>query len=214
MIVSVLSQKGGVGKSTLARLVAAAYAEAGWRVKIADLNTRQLTAVEWVAQRLERGDKPELFAEAFAKVREAIRQRVNYDLLVFDGRPDSDVSSLEAARLSTLVLVPTGTALDDLKPQTLFAEELVAKGVQRSRILFVLNQVADSDVAVADARRYLKMMDFRVARCALPHRTGYQMAQNDGLALYETLYPPLNERAAMLANELVEALTSFEEMSA
>ena len=38
LFLGIVSQKGGVGKSTLARLVAKEYATAGWRVKIADLD--------------------------------------------------------------------------------------------------------------------------------------------------------------------------------
>ena len=40
IFLGIVSQKGGVGKSTLARLVAREYAEAGWDVKIADLSNR------------------------------------------------------------------------------------------------------------------------------------------------------------------------------
>jgi len=34
VLVGMVSQKGGVGKSTLARLLAREYAQAGWKVKI------------------------------------------------------------------------------------------------------------------------------------------------------------------------------------
>src|SRR4051794_37335074 len=36
--IGVISQKGGVGKSTVARLIAREFAQAGWNVKIADLD--------------------------------------------------------------------------------------------------------------------------------------------------------------------------------
>jgi Mrp family chromosome partitioning ATPase len=51
LIIGVVSQKGGVGKSTLARLIAREYAQAGWRVKIADLDIQQCTAFSWQARR-------------------------------------------------------------------------------------------------------------------------------------------------------------------
>lgn len=38
LIIGCISQKGGVGKSTLARLIAREYANSGWNVKIADLD--------------------------------------------------------------------------------------------------------------------------------------------------------------------------------
>jgi len=41
MILSLISQKGGVGKSALARLLAVEFAKAGWSVKIADLDAAQ-----------------------------------------------------------------------------------------------------------------------------------------------------------------------------
>ena len=46
-LVGLVSQKGGVGKSTLARLVAREYAAAGWQVKIADLDISQGTSTDW-----------------------------------------------------------------------------------------------------------------------------------------------------------------------
>jgi chromosome partitioning protein len=45
-IIGFISQKGGVGKSTLARLVAREYASGGWNVKIADLDPAVLNANE------------------------------------------------------------------------------------------------------------------------------------------------------------------------
>jgi chromosome partitioning protein len=51
VLIGSLAQKGGVGKSTLARLIARTYANGDWRVKIADFNTKQRTSVDWVAER-------------------------------------------------------------------------------------------------------------------------------------------------------------------
>ncbi len=47
MIIAFVSQKGGVGKSTLARAVAREAAYGGLKVKIADLDTQQGTSVDW-----------------------------------------------------------------------------------------------------------------------------------------------------------------------
>ena len=43
MIISLISQKGGVGKSALARLLAVEVTKAGWTAKIADLDPAQGT---------------------------------------------------------------------------------------------------------------------------------------------------------------------------
>ena len=46
-IVAFVSQKGGTGKSTLARALAAVVAHAGLKVKIADLDPDQQTVLHW-----------------------------------------------------------------------------------------------------------------------------------------------------------------------
>lgn len=52
-IIGFVSQKGGVGKSTLARLVAREYAVNQWNVKIADLDPGQGTSYKWQDRRIK-----------------------------------------------------------------------------------------------------------------------------------------------------------------
>jgi pantothenate kinase-related protein Tda10 len=47
-IIAIVSQKGGVGKSTMARALAREAANNGLKVKIADLDTQQGTSVDWL----------------------------------------------------------------------------------------------------------------------------------------------------------------------
>jgi chromosome partitioning protein len=63
-----LAQKGGVGKSALSRLIAREYANAGWNVKIADLDVGQGTSFNWQGRRLQNEIKPVIPVEA-AKLR-------------------------------------------------------------------------------------------------------------------------------------------------
>lgn len=207
LIIACLSQKGGVGKSTIARLIAHAYAAAGWEVKIADFNTKQGTSIDWAAIRQREGVEPKISAEAY--VQPTALKREQADLVVADGRPDSDQSSLDIARVATLCVLPTGLTLDDLKPQLLFARELLEKGIDHKRIMFVLNKTGDSDLAVTEARAYLGSSGIHVAETDLSARTGYQMAQNTGRAASESKYPTLNERAETLASNIVDRVNQI-----
>jgi chromosome partitioning protein len=67
-IIAFVSQKGGVGKSTLARALAREAAHGGLTVKIADLDTQQGTSVDWHRTRLHTGQQPAVAVEAFATV--------------------------------------------------------------------------------------------------------------------------------------------------
>lgn len=212
LVIACISQKGGVGKSTLARLIAQTYAKGGWQVKIADFNTKQKTSVDWTAARMQAGIKPEIHAEPVTSMKQAMRQ--DYDLLVVDGRPDSDSTTLEIAKEADLCIIPTGTTLDDLKPQVLLAHELRARGISTQKMHFVLNKVTESEVALREAIHYIHSAGYTAAGISIPFKTGFQIAQNQGLALTETLYTKLNERAMALAAIIVAHAKHVKEKAA
>ena len=143
LVIGVVSQKGGVGKSTCARLIAREYAHAGWEVKIADLDVSQGTSFDWHVRRLQL--QPSVAVERFGTVEQALKARAHYDLLVMDGAPHSTVATLKIVEPSTLAVLPTGLSLEDLKPQVLLAHELVKKGIDKRKLVFALCRVGDSD---------------------------------------------------------------------
>jgi chromosome partitioning protein len=67
VVVAFVSQKGGVGKSTLAREAAAG----GLSVKVADLDVQQGTLVNWQAGGLQQGGSPLLRVPADVGLRPA-----------------------------------------------------------------------------------------------------------------------------------------------
>lgn len=202
LIIACLSQKGGVGKSTFARLIARTYAEAKWRVKIADFNVKQKTSVDWAAIRMGANISPEIPAEPFTDINKAVRS--DSDLLVLDGRPESDDQTLHLAREANLVVIPCGVSIDDLMPQVRFAQELRAKGLDRRRTLFVLNKVTDSEAAISEAKRFIEGAGFRVAKYSVPMKTAYLNAHNTGRTLSETDFDTLNNRANAVAQEIID----------
>jgi chromosome partitioning protein len=209
LTISCLSQKGGVGKSTLSQLVGVSFAAAEWSVKIADFNLKQKTSVDWAAMRLEAKLKPALAAEGYSSVKQALLQQDLFDLMVIDGRPDSDVSSLEIAKTSDLIIIPTGVTLADLQPQVRFANELRSKGVPKARVWFAINKSIDSILSVMDAREFVRVAGYEVFSTDIPMKTGYQHAQNAGKALTETAFPTLNERAQSLATEIYKEIIAL-----
>lgn len=200
--IACLSQKGGVGKSTVARLIARTYAAGGWQVKIADFNVKQKTSVDWAALRMTQQVEPEIPAEAYTDVSRAVKQS-GLDLVIFDGKPDADTQTIRIAQESDLVIIPTGVSADDLVPQVRFAQELKMRGIGAGKIFFVLNKVTDSTAAIADAKSFIQSAGFEVAVTALPIKVAFVNAQNSGRALSESEFPTLNERAEALAAEII-----------
>lgn len=213
LVIACLSQKGGAGKSTMARLIARTYAAGGWDVKIADFNLKQQTSTVWAAIRLRQDPSlPVVRSEPCNSVKSF--QRDSADLIVADGKPDSDKSSLEIAQAATLCVVPSGVAGDDLRAQISFARELVDKGIPRNRIIMVLNNISFTQNMVDDARQMIVENGFRCAKVELPSKTNYAAAQNTGRALSECNYKPLADRADEMAAEIVAMINTLENLAA
>lgn len=206
MIIGIVSQKGGVGKSTLSRLIAREYAQANWHVKIADLDIQQGTAFSWQARRLQNQIEPVVPVERFGTVSQAMRVAGSHDLLILDGPPHATMGTKQIAEVSDLVLLPTGLALDDLEPTVLLAHELRKAGISQNRFVFVLSRVGDSSSELEEARSYLAQSGYACLTETLPEKTAFRRASDEGLALSETRFPSLRHKAERLAQEIVNAL--------
>ncbi len=202
-IIAFISQKGGVGKSTLARAVACEACKSGLSVKLADLDTQQGTSAEWHRQRLDNGHDPVGSVEVFSKVTKAIQTADSHDLLVIDGAPRASSGTLEAAKQADLAVLPCCASRDDLVPGLKLAYELEQKGVPRNNIVLALVRVS-TEAEIADARAYIELA---VLDGCLYEKPAYRQAQNEGLAVTETRYQTLNQKADRLLESILQHLT-------
>ncbi|GAC1678116.1 MAG: ParA family protein [Steroidobacteraceae bacterium] len=202
-----VSQKGGAGKSTLARLLAVEGAGRDWRAKIADLDLLQGTSMNWNMRRQRAGRTPAIDVQTFGAVDHALRDSATFDLVLIDGAPHASTQTAQAAKAAELVIIPTKPTLDDLTAALGLARELVGKNAtEPRRILFVLNQTTDSSTEAAEAREWLLKGGFPVAEAHIPLKTGYSRALDAGDALSEAKHPSLQGRARVVANEIFEYL--------
>jgi chromosome partitioning protein len=212
-MVAMVSQKGGVGKSTLARLLAREFAAQQWRVKIADLDLSQATSFQWRSRRLAHGIEPDVAVEQFARLDQVLKIAEQYDLIVFDGAPHSSQVTRSVALASDMTVIPTGLAVDDLQPSVTLAHELVQAGVPRQKLTFALCRVGSSLPELEDARVYLQQTGYPVLAGSLPEQVAYRRASDEGRALTETRFPTLNQRAEELAQALVDTIGEISKQS-
>jgi chromosome partitioning protein len=191
LIIACLSQKGGVGKSTLARLIATAYATHKQKTAIFDFNGTQETSTFWANRRQQAGIEPHVHAEVASQANRMRTDR-RFDVIIADGRPDSPDITLSIARVADLVVIPTSVTVDDLVPQLRFARELVEKGVQKARIVWVINRVSDNSLLIQDAYDFIGD-EFRVAETNLPYRDAFIRCHTAGYSIGEV-------RSAVLGN--------------
>jgi chromosome partitioning protein len=204
-IVGLISQKGGVGKSTLARAVAREAAANGLRVKLADLDTQQGTSSNWHRRRLEAGLEPAFSVEAYKTAAQALKVAPEFDFLVLDGPARASVATLEIARQAALVVQPTGASVDDLHPAVLTFHELVRAGIPVSRLVFALCKIG-TDAEEIEARAYVAQAGFQSLKGFIPERPAYRQAQNLGLTITETRFSQLNRRADEMLQDMVDRI--------
>ena len=206
-VVAFVSQKGGVGKSTLSRALAREAAAGGLRVKVADLDTQQGTSVDWHRQRLNAAIEPVVSVEAFATAAQALGVANGFDILILDGPARTSQATLEIARAANLVVQPTGASLDDLRPAVREFHALAKAGVPPARLVFALNRIG-TPAEEAETRAYLAEAGYAILDGCLLERPAYRQAQNAGHAITETRYAALNERADTLIQSLIDRVTS------
>lgn len=209
-IIGVVSQKGGVGKSTVARAIATTYAAADWNVKIGDLDINQSTSFTWLQRRLSRGIEPVVAVETFGTVGQALRVADAYDLMVLDGAPHATRATAEIGKKSHLVVLPTGLSLDDLEPTVILANTLVSEhGVSVERIAIALSRVGDSLRELEEARAYLEATPYHILVSQIPEKTALRRAQDSGLSVVETPYKGPREQADRLVQAIIDRLESI-----
>lgn len=205
-IISVLGQKGGVGKSTLARILAREFTANEWSVLLADMNIEQATCLTWNQRRMKNEIEPQLIVEAFSVLSQAQKRLDSFDMVIFDGKPAASAETRAIAGISDLVLIPTKTGLDDLTPQLGLALELVddpKANIDPANIAFVLSRVS-TESAAARAREYLAKAryPFTIIEGFVQEKQSYENALNLGMTLSETDYDRLNERI----NQVVQSI--------
>jgi len=204
-IIGFVSQKGGVGKSTLARVMAYEATKNGLEVKIADLDTQQGTVADWHRHRLDTGHSPVGSVEVYKSAAQALKVAEQYDLLILDGAARASAATLEIAQVADLIVQPTGASRDDLKPAVLLFHEMVKAKIPKDKLVLVLSRVG-TETELQEARTYIEQAGYSVLEGCLYERPAYRQAQNEGLTITETRYKSLNGKADQIVQNLTDRI--------
>lgn len=210
-IIGMVSQKGGVGKSTLARMMAREFVAGGLSTKIADLDTQQQTCTHWAGRRAEHAVTPELQVQSFASVKTALDEAPRFDALIMDGKPNASEQTTEIAKAADLVVIPTGQTVDDLHPGVVLAHALRKKGIAQDKIAFAMFKTTGSERENTAARQYLTEAGYTVLEGDVAVSTAYGSASDIGKAITETSFKSLNERASKLAQSVIDVMAEISE---
>ncbi len=175
MIISILNQKGGVGKATLAISLAAALTERKQRVLLVNADP-QGSALDWVAVRGE-SDTP-FMAVGIPKPilhLELPKMGKDFDTVVIDGPPRIYEVARSAVMASDAVLIPLLPSQFDVwaAEETVKLLEQCAVYKERLKAAFVINRKIAHTVIGRDVVKALKQYPQPVLNTAICQRVAF-----------------------------------------
>jgi chromosome partitioning protein len=177
LVVAVIAEKGGVGKTTLSLTLAVAAVSAGRKVAVLDTDP-QSTASKWTDRR--DAEMPWVVPTHAARLGAAIEQArlQGVDFIVIDTPPHSSADATEAARRADLVLAPVEPHLFTLETLPKLADLLKIAGTAPA--LVVINKAAVQGTEARDAIEHVKAQGFDVCPIVLHLRAAHRHAGNVG----------------------------------
>ena len=206
MIVGVLNQKGGVGKTTLSVNLAACLARTGARVLLIDAGP-QGSSLDWAAARQ---GEPLFSVGGFPRAtihKEIAQLGLGYDHIIIDGPPRVTDLARSAIMASDIVVIPVQPS-----PYDIWAAEEVVKLITEARVykeniksVFVVNRKITNTAIGRDVREALAAYPIHVLDASVAQRVVFAEAAAQGQAIFEIdpTGPAVAEMEAVAA-ELME----------
>lgn len=207
MIIAVVNQKGGAGKTTIALNLAAALAAEGKRVLLVDADPQQ-TAQDWAAVR---SSPPPFQVVGLAKPvlhRDLPQMAADYDHVVIDGAPRNYEVARSAIAAADLVLIPVQPSGADFwasrETVGLVKESRGFKETQKS--VFVVSRKIGRTVLGRDIADALAEFEIPILHAGTMQRVVYAEALTGGTTVIEQQpRGPAAEEIRAILSELREA---------
>lgn len=208
LVVTVASQKGGAGKTTLATGLAAAWRASGLKVLIVDADPQD-TASSWAAKAPEgKGIDVISVEQGRLLLRQIPKLAEDYDRIIIDTPPRLGPEQRGAVLVADAVVVPTccgGFEGDALGPTLDYLDAIAAShpGVP-PKILLTLNKMTRT--LLCDALRVdVKEAGITVLETEIPQRVRIAEAQSAGVTIVD--YEP-KDPAAIKFQQLAKEVES------
>jgi chromosome partitioning protein len=208
MIISLLNQKGGVGKTTLAVNLAMGLSERDNRVMLIDADP-QGSSLTWSGNREGEAPFPVVGIPKPTLHKELPKLVNNYDFIIVDGPPRVYDVTRSAILASDLILIPVTPS-----PYDVWATEETVKVIQEVKpfkeslkSFFVINRKIMNTVIGRDVIDALANYDIPVMQSQLCQRVGFAETAGEGKTVLETApESQASDEIRALIQEILEAL--------
>ncbi len=185
-VLSLLNQKGGVGKTTLATNIAAALSISGQKVLLIDADP-QGSALDWSAARQMPSLFPVVGLPKETIHREIAKLGLGFDWVIIDGPPRVYPVAKSAIAASDIVVIPVQPS-----PYDVWAAKEIVDLITEVRVLkedlkavFAVNRKIVGTAIGRDVTKALGAYPIPVLKTALSQRVGYAESAGAGMTVLE-----------------------------
>jgi chromosome partitioning protein len=206
MIIALLNQKGGVGKSTLSSHIADYLARTGKRVLLVDADP-QGSALDWSESRPENPRFPVIGLPKASLHKELAIMAKDYDAVLIDGPPRVNEIAKSAIAASDIVLIPVQPSPYDVWAAKEIVDliEEVSQFKENLKTAFVINRKIANTAIGRDVADALAVYPIPVLKSSVCQRVAFAESAAQGLTVMDV---EPNGSAAKeieaLVNELLE----------
>lgn len=208
MIIALLNQKGGVGKTTLAVHVSTAWAQQGNKVLLVDADP-QGSALDWSASRETDSLVPVVGLPTKNLHREIQAHIPNYHHIVIDGPPRVNELARAAIIAADLVLIPVQPSPYDVWAAKEIVDLITEARIYKEKLksVFVINRKIVNTAIGRDVAEALEGYDLPVLAAAICQRVAFAESAARGSTVLEE--EPRSVASQEITNVLAEIMTDY-----
>jgi chromosome partitioning protein len=192
LTIALIAQKGGTGKTTLARSLAVAFERSGQAAAIIDMDP-QASASLWAKRREDKN--PEVIPTVLPLLSDTLKAAAaSVEVVLIDTPPKNADVAIAAAKAADLVIIPCRAQIDDI--ETLPATKQILDVTGNKPTFVLLNGVPPNQARISEAAQSISGhpdAPFPVCKHSLGNRAAFGDSSVLGLTPQE--YEPTGKAA-------------------